>query len=124
MKNFKVKDVVLTREILTHLYTVKENIIYFMSLNRKYKNSYFWENNGNAATRRRQEERDSLEFEMAIPEIDFSIYLSFDLRISCMNVYVYRTIKIKGRDTTSRSFEKLINEIDEILVSENFPNVA
>lgn len=124
MKNFKVKDVVLTRDILSRLCTVKENVIYFMNLNRRYKNSYFWENNGNASARRRQEERDSLEFSADIPELDFSIYLSFDLRISCMNVYVYRTIKIKGRDTTSRSFEKLINEIDEILLSENFPNVA
>lgn len=114
MKNFKIKNVEITDEIISKLVSVKENVENFMSLNEKYKYSYFWSNNGNAASRARQSKKDSFEFELAIEQLQFSISLEFYVRMSCMNVYITKNIYINKRLTTSRSFEKLLNEIDEI----------
>jgi hypothetical protein len=81
----------------------KDAINYYLSLNEKYKNSFFWHGNQNAAGRRRQERNDSFEYK------DYVIELSFILSCSCRHFYINKTIYVNGEKRNAATLKNLIN---------------
>jgi len=77
----------------------------------KYKNSYFWSSNGNASSRRREENRfadNNPKFEIETKRGIISV--EQDLSISCKNVYYSSYIFCDGEKKDIRILKKLINK--------------
>lgn len=80
----------------------------FMYLGEKYKNSYFWNDNGNASRRNYIINRDFIEYETVVGED--TIYIRFSLDMSRKNVYVNKTVLKNGYTTTARVIRTLLDK--------------
>lgn len=81
---------------------------HFMYLGEKYKNSYFWSDNGNASRRNYIINRDYLEYETVVNEDTY--YICFSLDMSRKNVYVHKQVIKNGCDTTARVIRTLLDK--------------
>lgn len=77
----------------------------------KYKNSYFWNSNGNADKRRNDE--DKAEFPIHSFEFEGDIFeISATATISCKNFYFTKTITKNGEKKDIRVINKIINKLE------------
>lgn len=97
MKN----NIILTQE-------QRENFERFMELSDKYKNSWFWGDNGNASRRHYIEDRDYLSYETVVNDIPYSVY--FSVSMSRKNVYVTKQVFKGDKQTTARVIRTLLKK--------------
>jgi len=83
-----------------------ENIL---AIHDKYKSCYFWTSNGNAASRRRQEERDSNQLEFTFQDDEYKIDQS--ISISCRNVYYSLGVWRNGQKKDVRALKGLLKDM-------------
>lgn len=95
------KKIVLTTE-------QREQFTRFLALCDKYKNSWFWGDNGNASRRNYIERRDYLSYETEVNGITFSVY--FSVSMSRKNVYVTKEVCKNGQRTTARVIRTLVDK--------------
>ena len=95
------KQIVLTDE-------QRDNFNKFLDLCDRYKNSWFWGNNGNARLRRYKEKKDFLEYETEVNGVVYSVH--FSVQLSCRNVYVTKIVKRGGEVTTARVIRTLVEK--------------
>lgn len=92
---------------------MKENIesqlVEIIKCIEKYKNSFFWKNTGNAASRRKQEF--SAEYNMNIFDLDIKVELA--LRISCKNFYFTKNIIVNGKKSNVLKLKNILKKIRE-----------
>ena len=85
----------------------------FMALCDRYKNSWFWGDNGNASRRNYIEKRDCMDFETVVNGITY--FVSFSVSLSRTNVYVQKYVTKDGKQTTARVIRTLLeNDISEV----------
>ena len=84
----------------------RENFERFMALSDKYKNSWFWGDNGNANCRAYKERRDSMSYETVVNGIAYSV--DFSVSMSRNNVYVNKVVTKNGVKTNSRVIRTLL----------------
>ena len=84
---------------------IKSELNNILAIHDKYKKCYFWTQNGNAASRRRQEFDTLLKFKCN--EIEYTI--SQTLSISCANFYYNCDIRKDGNKSNVTAINKLIN---------------
>ena len=95
-----------------------DETIYLLNLLRdfknhceKYKNSYFWNSNGNADKRRNDE--DKAEFLKHRFEFEGDIYeISAMATVSCKNFYFTKTITKNEEKKDIRVINKIINKLE------------
>ena len=95
-----------------------DKTIYLLNLLRdfknhceKYKNSYFWNSNGNADKRRNDE--DKAEFPIHSFEFEGDIFeISATATVSCKNFYFTKTITKNGEKKDIRVINKIINKLE------------
>ena len=80
----------------------KQAITTYLSLNDKFRNSYFWSSPSNAASRRSYENRNHFEYE------GDGISLSFIVRCSCKNIYVSKSVAINRESKTAAALKKYV----------------
>jgi len=80
----------------------KKAIIHYLAQSKKYENSYFWSNFGNAKQREWVEKQEGFDYE------GDGIKLHFAISISCKNCYVTREIYIDGEKKTAAALKKFI----------------
>lgn len=95
------KDIVLNEE-------QKENFNRFLFLCDKYKNSWFWGDNGNVSRRNYIENRDYLNYETEVNGVTYSVY--FSVSLSRKNVYVTKQVLKNGEKTTARVIRTLVEK--------------
>lgn len=95
------KDIILNEE-------QKENFNRFLFLCDKYKNSWFWGDNGNASRRNYIENRDYLNYETEVNGVTYSVY--FSVSLSRKNVYVTKEVLKNGEKTTARVIRTLVEK--------------
>lgn len=81
---------------------------HFMALCDKYKNSWFWGDNGNASRRNFIEKRDCMTFETVVNGTTY--YVSFSVSLSRTNVYVQKYVTKDGKQTTARVIRTLLEK--------------
>lgn len=89
---------------------IKEEAEEYIYLNKKFKNSYFWETPGKAEKRREIESNNWTEFEINNRYI--SLYLNFYLHVSCSYFYVYKKVMINNKKTNLRAVRQVLKEIE------------
>lgn len=95
------KDIVLNEE-------QKENFNRFLFLCDKYKNSWFWGDNGNVSRRNYIENCDYLNYETEVNGVTYSVY--FSVSLSRKNVYVTKQVLKNGEKTTARVIRTLVEK--------------
>lgn len=80
----------------------------FMDLCDRYKNSWFWGDNGNASRRSYIEKRDCMDFETVVNGTTY--YVSFSVSLSRQNVYVKKYVTKDGKQTTARVIRTLLEK--------------
>lgn len=86
----------------------KQNFGRFLELSDKYKNSYFWGDNGNASKRSYIENRDYINYDTVVDGVEYSVY--FSVRLSRNSVYVTKTVTRAGEKTTARVIRTLMDK--------------
>lgn len=86
----------------------KANFWRFLELSDKYKSSYFWGDNGNAARRSYIENRDYINYDTVVDGVEYSVY--FSVSLSRNNVYVTKTVTRAGEKTTARVIRTLMDK--------------
>lgn len=77
----------------------------FLSLNERFKDSYFWASPSFSASQRRAyENKNSFSYEGDGIKLNFSVYCS------CKNFYVLKTVEINGKTTNATSLKKYIKQ--------------
>ena len=74
----------------------------YLDLNEKFRNAYFFTPPSSASSRRGYENKNSLEYE------GDGIYLKFDVRCSCKNVYLDKCVKIDEKITNATALKKFV----------------
>ena len=95
------KEIILSEE-------QKENFGRFLELSDKYKSSYFWGDNGNAARRNYIENRDYINYDTVVDGVEYSVY--FSVSLSRNSVYVTKTVTRAGEKTTARVIKTLLDK--------------
>lgn len=86
-------------------------LVEFKNHCEKYKNSFFWSSNGNAAKRRRDEEK--AEFPKYRFEFEGDLFeISSTATVSCKNFYFSKTIKKNGDIKDIRAINKIIKQLE------------
>lgn len=93
------KNIVLTTE-------QRAQFTRFLALCDKYKNSWFWGDNGNAGRRNYIADRDYLNYETEVNGVTYSVY--FSVSMSRKNVYVTKEVCKNGEKTTARVIRTLV----------------
>ena len=95
------KEIILSEE-------QKANFGRFLELSEKYKSSYFWGDNGNAARRNYIANRDYINYDTVVDGVEYSVY--FSVSLSRNNVYVTKTVTRAGEKTTARVIRTLLDK--------------
>ena len=95
----KVKEIRLNPE-------QRENFERFMALSDKYKNSWFWGDNGNRYCRTSKERQDNISYETVVNGDTYSV--DFSVSMSRNNVYVNKVVTKNGGKTNSRVIRTLL----------------
>lgn len=80
----------------------KEKVKKFIELSEKLKNAYFFNSYSNARSRRSFENDNSMSIEFK------GIKASIDVKMSCHNVYVDKSIYIDGVKKDIRALKKIV----------------
>jgi len=104
----------------------------YLELVHKFRNSYFWTPRGNASSRRRQEEENTLEETVEL--FDKKATLKFEPTFTNNNVYVYKNLTVnevkkllkeaqnKLYVLTTDKHKDLIERIDNLIETERSVN--
>lgn len=95
------KEIILSEE-------QKANFGRFLELSDKYKSSYFWGDNGNAARRNYIANRDYINYDTVVDGVEYSVY--FSVSLSRNSVYVTKTVTRAGEKTTARVIRTLLDK--------------
>lgn len=95
------KEIILSEE-------QKANFGRFLELSDKYKSSYFWGDNGNAARRNYIANRDYINYDTVVDGVEYSVY--FSVSLSRNSVYVTKTVTRAGEKTTARVIKTLLDK--------------
>lgn len=97
----KKEMIILTEEQRT-------NFSKFLWLCDRYKNSYFWRDNGNSDRRNYIKERDYLDYQTAVNGVEYNIH--FAVYMSRKNVHVHKYVYRDGISTTARVIRTLLEK--------------
>lgn len=86
----------------------RENFERFMDLSDRYKNSWFWSDNGNCSCRAYKERRDKIDYETVVNGDTYSVY--FSVSMSRRNVYVTKVVTKNGIKTNARVIRTLLSK--------------
>jgi hypothetical protein len=78
-----------------------------IALNEKMQGCYYWHPDCHASGRRRNEQRNSMDFSFRFEGRDYSVVLT--TRESCKHVYFRRDIRVDGAKKDIRALKKLVN---------------
>ena len=86
----------------------RENLERFMALLDKYKNCWFWGDNGNRYCRASKERRDNISYETVVNGDTYSV--DFSVSMSRNNVYVNKNVVKNGVKTNARVIRTLLDK--------------
>ena len=86
----------------------RENLERFMALSDKYKNCWFWGDNGNRYCRASKERRDNISYETVVNGDTYSV--DFSVSMSRNNVYVNKNVVKNGVKTNARVIRTLLDK--------------
>lgn len=108
-----------TRSMKKDLERLRATINRFRAHTSQYKNSWFWEDNGNMRERARKESEAAYSSSFSSIRLGIDLSLNFSISMSRKNVYQNKFIEINGEEKTAAAFKSIESEINALLLAWN-----